>query len=314
MTCARTSKLFSSMLLVVTGCGTFTGNPIDQKKPTGAAGTQKEQPEAAPASEVATITPTTTTTTDAKGTLDPRAVVIALTDAPIDDVKQVFVTIARVELIGTDGKAREVPLVKSEEVDLVALDDGKSVNLAEGLAIPPGTYSQVRLVLDATKAPRVVTADGKSEALKVPSGTESGIKVVGEFIVKAGVPLKLTIDFDLRKSLKRVGESGKGKEESKSGGSYEFKPVIRVVEDSKTATITGAAPAGAKVVCAFAVGSTKDATEECGGAINAAKVKDGKYTLAFMPEGKYELRYFFGAGGHQDKTEPVEIKKNKQDE
>lgn len=96
-----------------------------------------------------------------------------------------------------------------------------------------GRYTQIRLILgqepdDGTNIndsshsyPNyVITAEGKAEKLKVPSGYQTGIKLVHEFEMVAGETAELVLDFDAAKSVVEAGKSGK----------YILKPTIKVMD------------------------------------------------------------------------------------
>jgi hypothetical protein len=55
-----------------------------------------------------------------------------------------------------------------------------------------------------------------------------------------------------------------------------------------------------KVVCLFAAGATKDATDECDTADTSAPVKDGAFRVAFVPAGTYDLRIYTADGQTED--------------
>jgi hypothetical protein len=81
--------------------------------------------------------------------------------------------------------------------------------------VPAGHYTQVRLHL--TDGSNVVV-DGAPHPLKVPSGMQSGYKLVGEFDVPAGGQVELTLDFDAARSVVLTGN-----------GRYMLKPTCRVI-------------------------------------------------------------------------------------
>lgn len=139
---------------------------------------------------------------------------ILLTDAPADDIVEANVIIERVELLGEGGRA----ILLADEpqpFDLLTLQNGVTAVLAD-LDVPDDTYHQVRIVVhdEAT----VVFDDGTVEALKVPGGTETGIKINLPSLVIDDDLVVVTIDFDLADSFVKRGNSGKG---------YIFKPVLK---------------------------------------------------------------------------------------
>jgi DNA-binding beta-propeller fold protein YncE len=75
-------------------------------------------------------------------------------------------------------------------VDLLALDEGVLVELS-GAALPAGTYTEVRLrVRD-----QWVVIGGQRHPLIVPSGSQSGLKLVHAFTLAPGETVSLHLDF-----------------------------------------------------------------------------------------------------------------------
>jgi predicted small secreted protein len=140
--------------------------------------------------------------------------VVRMQDNP-DDIAEAWVTIERLELVGDDG----VVLLSDEvqDYDLLTLQDGITATLAD-TPVPSGTYSQLRIVV--AEASEVLLEDEETlVTLKVPSGTETGIKVLlSEFEISSDADLvEVLIDFDVAASFVKAGASGQ----------YIFKPVIK---------------------------------------------------------------------------------------
>jgi transcriptional regulator with AAA-type ATPase domain len=98
-------------------------------------------------------------------------------------------------------KARAVELSSQKAtVDLLKLQNGTFASLGV-TALPGGRLTQIRLLVDEAGPNYVTTPDDVHHPLKVPSGTQSGIKL------KLGVDLPdcpvgtLTLDFDGKKSI-----------------------------------------------------------------------------------------------------------------
>ena len=161
-------------------------------------------------------------TADADG--DAGQIRLLLTDAP-GDLVSAFVTIDRVELIGDveddfDGESEDgryiLLLDEPFEVDLLTLQDGVTTELAD-TDLPDGDYRQIRLIVGEDAF--VVLEDGTEMDLKVPSGTQTGIKIPLPPITvdEEGDLVVLTVDFDVEQSFVQRGNSGMG---------YIFKPVL----------------------------------------------------------------------------------------
>jgi hypothetical protein len=70
--------------------------------------------------------------------------------------------------------------------------------------VPAGRYQSIRLLIEAQQnqpSSYIDFASGARYPLYVPSGSESGLKLIRGFTVAAGSNSNFTIDFDLRKSV-----------------------------------------------------------------------------------------------------------------
>jgi len=132
---------------------------------------------------------------------------VYLTDAPLGDVASATVTISKVYLIGGSEESghRFTVTDTTAEYDLLTLQNGVTALLGSA-SIPAGDYTQLRLVVDQatiTLVPGVTFLDGSSsQALKVPSGAQSGIKVnfAGPLHIEPGAT-NLVVDFDVSQSF-----------------------------------------------------------------------------------------------------------------
>lgn len=212
---------------------------------------------------------------------ETAALSFSLTDAPVDDAQHVYVTIAEVQIKQDEGDWITVPLETESEIDLLALQDGKSTALASIETLSPGTYKQTRLILSDSVASRLVDNDGVEHELEIPSGSESGLKITSAYTVEEGVPLHLTIDFDLRKSIKAVG----------NGKRYQMKPVLRLVETDASGGIKGTSET-ADLVCFYKSDAVVDSDDSCSNAESSARVKDGSFQQSFLTAGSYTLVFF----------------------
>ena len=152
---------------------------------------------------------------------------LSLTDAPINaaNVTAVNITVNDVQFLqDTDGDG-EGEVVSAEgfegpkKINLLQLANGLTASLGD-IVIPTGHVSQIRLILDAPErgnaAPvnpgcSIEFSDQPSETLFIPSGGSSGFKLTGAFDVPSERKrCRVTIDFDVRKSIVSTGGSGVG--------------------------------------------------------------------------------------------------------
>jgi hypothetical protein len=164
---------------------------------------------------------------------DMGRITLGITDAPVDGATAVVVKFTAIELKPESGEAFTIELSPAPSVDLLALAGGGSRELLSEHAVPAGRYTWVRLLIDAqqnTPTSYIDFADGQRFALFVPSGSESGLKLIRGFTVAVGSTSNFTIDFDLRKSV--IAPPGQSP-------NYLLKPVLRLVDNLRVGTLEG---------------------------------------------------------------------------
>ena len=105
---------------------------------------------------------------------------------------------------------------EEQEFDLMELRDGATEVLGEA-ELDAGRYNQIRLVLQGNNTIKF-EGDETLYDLKIPSGTQSGVKLTGGFYVENGKDTEITVDFDADKSVKEKG----------GGDTYKLKPTIKI--------------------------------------------------------------------------------------
>ncbi len=234
-----------------------------------------------------------------------------ITDGPADDanIQGAFVTVASVkvdgeEISGFSGK---------QTIDLMAYQNGntKALGLAE---LETGTYSNVTLVLDYEADANgnspgcyVLTTDNVKHDLQAASNSSNEITLsVSDFEVKENSSTKFVIDFDLRKAIRYEG-TPQNDDQYDFVNETEMRSSLRLVAKSKTGKVTGQCDdnlglAGDKIVVyAYKKGMYNKNTEmtaqgesqlQFKNAVTSATVDaQGKFTLAFLEEGDYELHF-----------------------
>jgi len=148
---------------------------------------------------------------------DQATLQLRLTDNPPPDIKEVWVDIRQVEIIGAEGSSPIIlDGVHAGVYNLLELTDGKDTILADAL-IPSGTISQIRLILGENNY--LITSSGEKISLKTPSAQQSGLKVQLHQEVTGGMLYRLTLDFDVARSIVFAGSSD----------NVILKPVLRVI-------------------------------------------------------------------------------------
>ena len=161
---------------------------------------------------------------DTAGVPTPTSMVqILLTDAPSTMIASAEVWISHIYLQGGMGEPDEdgggrVDLFNDPEsplhYDLLKLQDGLTADLTGFVEIEAGLYQGLRLVVDHAQ---VTLTDGllflddtDTAVLKVPSGSESGIKVKLADVINAveGESTTITVDFDVDRNFVIQGGQG----------------------------------------------------------------------------------------------------------
>jgi len=128
---------------------------------------------------------------------------LSVADAPVDGAQAVVVKFTGVELTGNSGSPVTITFAQPKSIDLLK-DSGTASAMLFNQPIPAGKYSQIRLVVVADGDPGnsyITLSDGSMHGLQVPSGSETGYKLVSGFTVPSSGVVDYTIDFDLRKDL-----------------------------------------------------------------------------------------------------------------
>ncbi len=175
---------------------------------------------------------------------DAGTLSLGLTDAASSDYQAVYVTIKEVQVhMGEDGGGPwEVVASPNKTYNLLELVNGMIEHLGVS-DLKAGTYTQMRLIVgDEAEEETNILGENHPYAnylidsadrylqLKVPSGVQSGIKLVCSFEIMEGLTTELVLDFDVDKSVVKAGNSG----------NWLLKPTIKVIDALENATVSGA--------------------------------------------------------------------------
>lgn len=145
---------------------------------------------------------------------------VLLTDAPTDDVEKVNIYFTGLTVKPEGKPVKELTLELAQNpVDLLTLAD-KVVNLAAGV-VEPGTYEFMHINIDERRSNLVEKAVHKS--LRVPS---EEVKILGTFTVDTDHTTTLTLDFDAKSSLVRLGN-----------GEWLLQPVILITGNNTSSQL-----------------------------------------------------------------------------
>lgn len=235
---------------------------------------------------------------------------LGVTDSPIDGIKHVVVEFTGVEVKAVNDANPDVfDFTTPRRIDLLALEGGGSEILLRDEVMPAGAYEWIRLKVNAGRTASdsyVDLADGSRHALFIPSGNQSGLKLIRGFTIGAGSTSNFTIDFDLRRSVIRPpGQNG----------DFILKPVLRLVDNLQVGTLSGTvAPALVTPACMPAVYVFTGADivpDDVGGTtepfltarvIQSATTGAWGYRVGFMPVGAYTLAFTCAANADDPET------------
>ena len=175
---------------------------------------------------------------------------LSLTDATTDEYQAVYVTIKEVwvHMGGNEKKDSNWDVVASPDETYNLLDLANGVLEQLGIAeLPAGHYTQMRLIIGdipdsgfnfmGEKHPYanyIIDRSDKYHELKIPSGLQTGIKIVNGFDINANETTELILDFDASRSIVMAGASGQ----------WLLKPTIKVLETDNYSIIRGTTTVG----------------------------------------------------------------------
>lgn len=157
---------------------------------------------------------------------------LAVADAAVDGAQSVVVKFTGVELVPGNGKAVDITFPAPKVIDLIT-QSGTASAVLFNQPIPAGSYGQIRLMVVADGDPSnsyIVFSDGTMHGLQVPSGSETGLKLVSGFTVPSTGVVDYTIDFDLRQAIICPGGQAPA---------CTLKPVERLVDNTAVGNIQG---------------------------------------------------------------------------
>lgn len=186
---------------------------------------------------------------DGTGTLN-----IGLTDGPVDFAASVVIQFTGLELKPAGGPPEIFDLNADScddydmngycSIDLLSLQGTIYRQLFVG-NLPAGDYQWVRLLVNAEQnvLDSYVTFSGENEvppmecSLYIPSGSETGLKIVSGMTVTANGVSYYMLDFDVRKSI--TAPPGLASPATECIQNYILKPAIRMVDETEVGSIAG---------------------------------------------------------------------------
>jgi len=132
---------------------------------------------------------------------------VYLTDWPLQgrQVTNLWITVERIDIHGEESGWHTI-IPQTSKFDLIQLID--DVSLVGIYALPSDYYTQIRLILGPGN--HIVFDDSDPIALSIPSGQQTGIKIVGGFDLPEGYTAKIVLDFNAERSVRMRGSKGIG--------------------------------------------------------------------------------------------------------
>lgn len=235
-----------------------------------------------------------------------------LTDVPSDRYQAVYVSIDEVLVHQGDGEddateddadGWQVVAAPRATYNLLDLVNGAMKKLATS-GLDAGTYTQMRLMLKDTPdngdnllgqkhpyASYIIDKEDAVHELKVPSGYQSGIKLVHAFEIISGLTVELILDFDAMKSVVQAGNSG----------NFILKPTIKVLGTQDNGIVSGTITDAGNAVLSGVTVSAQVADADAAAIEDQVTVvtstltdQDGEYSMYLTP-GRYLIVAYKGA-------------------
>ena len=178
---------------------------------------------------------------------------VGLVDGPtsLAGVQSVFITVTGVEVQPTNGMAMTFSLQSPLTEDLLTLQQGNVASLVNGASVPAGSYDWIRLILDTSAGKDYVLlcpagssppcTGATNVPLTIPSGAETGLKIVRGFTMPVNGTIHLIVDFSIASSIVPIPNSS----------SWHMKPVLRVLQTDTVGSIAGTISAAAMTAAPF---------------------------------------------------------------
>jgi Domain of unknown function (DUF4382) len=233
---------------------------------------------------------------------------VSLSDSALPGFQAIYVTVDEVQAHRSGGGGWVTVGTPNKTVDLLTLINGvrEELGVAE---LATGHYTQLRLLLGSSPdaglnllsethpfANYFIDDTDTAVELKVPSGLQTGIKIVNGFNINENQTTELILDFDAMRSVVNAGSSGK----------WLLKPTIKVLDTASysiaSGTVRDGADAGIEGVMVSAQSFDDTATDERDEVIvEAATITDadGNYKL-FLAPGDYNLVAFRSSASDAD--------------
>lgn len=176
---------------------------------------------------------------------------LGLTDGPVEGAQDVMIAFTGIQLKPSGGPAMDPITMDAQSCDNFDAATGTcQINLLDLVGtkrrvvfsgkLPAGHYDWVRLMVAAERNVMdsyIDTLGGQQCSLWIPSGADTGLKIVSGITVTANGVSDYTLDFDVRKSI--TNPPGLSDPTLACADNYVLSPAIRIVDSTQVGAIAG---------------------------------------------------------------------------
>lgn len=176
---------------------------------------------------------------------------------------------------------QSINLVRKGVYNLLDFKNGADTILGS-LSVPAGPVNQMRLILGTNNS---VVVDGIDFPLQTPSAQQTGLKLLINTTLSAGIDYHFTMDFDAARSIIKTGN-----------GKFILKPTIRIFTEATTGAIQGIVSPASSKAWVYAIANVNDTI-----ASTAADTLSGGFLLKGIPPATdYQVSFHPMTGGYSD--------------
>ena len=203
-----------------------------------------------------------------------------LADAPDPSVSSVDVTIDKVEA-NVNGTWMQIntstPAFSGNLLNLA-----KTTSPLGTMTLPTGHYTQVRLFVSSA----TITDGTGTHPVTIPSGSQTGLKVLVDYDINAGNVTNVLLDFDVNHSFVSTGS-----------GSFMLKPVVRGTVEVLSGTVTGTVTDKSGPVQGATVSLTPTGQQPSSTDPSVLTLSDGTFKVWGVMPGSYTVNVTFTPSG-----------------
>jgi len=162
-----------------------------------------------------------------------------MTDAPVDEAYAVVIAMTHFEVKPAEGRAFRLDIDHDKDenyrqINLLEYTKGKLATIITEEKLDAGEYEWLRIFFDADNSYIQIAEGGDTYPFFMPSGAQTGYKVIGGFSVREGEQIDYVLDFNVRESVLEPPGLARG-----LGYRFLLKPTVRLMEISATGAVTG---------------------------------------------------------------------------